>query len=246
MANPITIDIDREYGLTITKGPLGAVARDHSKSGDYSKDINSFLDLVAEAWEDFQNRYGIPAANWVPVKYISPKEFVENFTSQSNVILFKVLSRKRFNSTSDGERRPRTPEIREQFEDPDDDNNIVTLSGMKRENIVEFTVWSKHSKKANQLALEFEGFMNAYVWYFTSKGLNRVWFEERKEDRVEVTGATEWSVRTLIYQVTTELIYKETDKKLSQITVRHDTGSKLKTTTINEETGLKEHSIDRG
>lgn len=246
MANPIKIDIDREYGLTIRSGALGAIARDHSKSGDYSKDINGFLDLVAEAWEDFQNRYAVPAANWVPVKYMRPKEFVESFESQANVILFKVLSRKRHNNTSDGERRPRNAELREQFDDPEDDNNIVTLSGQKRENIVEFEIWSKHSKKANQLALEFEGFMNAYVWYFTSKGINRVWFEERKEDRVEITGATEWSVRTLIYQVTTELIYKETDRKLSQITVRHDTGSKLKTTIINEETGLKEHSIDRG
>jgi hypothetical protein len=240
----IRIDIDTEKGLTVRTD--SGVARAHGKSGDYSKDINGFLDLVAEAWEDFQNRYAVPRANWVPVKYMRPKEFVETPEQQSNVILFKLISRKRFNSTADGERRARTPATREEFTDPDDDTNIITLLGQKRENMIEFEVWSTHSKKANEVALQFEGFMEAYDWYFTSKGINRVWFEERMEDRIEETGATEWSVRTLRYQVTTELIYKETDKKLGTITVRHDSGSKLKTTVVNEETGLKEHSIDRG
>jgi len=241
----IRIDIDTEKGLKIREAGPG-ISREHSKSGDYAKDINGFLDLVAEGWEDFQNRYAVPRANWVPVKYMRPKEFVESPEKQSNVILFKVISRKRFNSTSDGERRARAPQIREEFTDPDDSSQVVTLLGQKRENMVEFEIWSTHSKKANEIALQFEGYMEAYDWYFTSKGINRVWFEERIEDRIEVTSATEWSVRTLRYEVTTELIYKETDKKLGTITVRHDSGSKLKTTVINEKTGLKEHSIDRG
>lgn len=244
MGNGLKIDVDREVGLTIQSAP--SVARAHSKSGDYSKDINGFLDLVADGWEDFQNRYAIPTANWIPVKYMRPKEFVESPEEQSNVILFHVVSRRRFNSTADGQRRARTPAVREQFTDPEDDTNIVTLLAQKRENIVEFEIWSTHSKKANEIALQFEGFIEAYDWYFTSKGINRVWFEERTEDRIEETGATEWSVRTLRYQVTTELIYKETDKKLDTITVRHDSGSKLKTVEVNAETGLVEHSIDRG
>jgi len=175
-----------------------------------------------------------------------PKEFIESPDAPSNVILFHVISRKRFNNTPDGQRRPRTPQTREQFTDPDDDTNIVTLLGQKREHIVELEVWATHSKKANEIALQFEGYMEAYDWYFTSKGINRVWFEERTEDRIETIGATEWSVRPLRYQVITELIYKDTDKKLGTITVRHDSGSKLKTTEVNAETGLVEHSIDRG
>jgi hypothetical protein len=244
MANGLKIDIDRQIGLTIQNAP--GVSREHSKSGDFSKDINGFLDLVADGWEDFQNRYAVPTANWVPIKYMRPKEFVESPDSPSNVILFHVISRKRFNSTADGIRRARNPQIREQFTDPDDDTNIVTLNAQKREHIVEFEIWSTHSKKANEVALQFEGFIEAYDWYFASKGINRVWFEERTEDRIETIGGTEWSVRPLRYQVITELIYKETDKKLGTITVRHDSGSKLKTTEINAETGLVEHSIDRG
>lgn len=245
MGNGLRIDIDREIGLTVRTTSTG-VGREHSKSGGYAKDISGFIQLVHDGWEDFQNRYAVPRANWIPIKYMNPKEFVEKFDEQSNVILFRVISRKRFNSTPDGERRARTPEVREQFTDPDDDTNIVTLLGQKREHIVEFAIWSKHSKKANEAAEQFEGYMEAYGWYFTSKGINRVWFEERTEDRIEEIGGTEWSVRPIRYQVITELIYKDTDKKLGTITVRHDTGSKLKTTEVNAETGLMEHSIDRG
>lgn len=244
MGNGLKIDIDREIGLKIRNAP--GVSREHSKSGGFSKDINGFLELVAEGWEDFQNRYAVPQANWIPIKYMRPKEFVESFDEQSAVILFHVVSRKRFNSTADGQRRPRRPEVREQLVDPDDNTNIVTLLGLKRDHIVEFEIWSTHSKKANEAALQFEGYMEAYEWYFTSKGVNRVWFEERTEDRVVEIGGTEWSVRPIRYSITTELIYKDTDKKLGTITVRHDSGSKLKTTVINAETGLNEYSIDRG
>lgn len=244
MGNGLRIDIDRETGLTVRKAP--GVARAHSKSGDNAKDIDLFLNLVSEAWEDFQNNNSIPTANWVPVKYIRPKELVESPDGPSDVILFKVIKRRRFNNTPDGDRRPRKPELREQIDDPDDDTNTLSIFAQKRENLVEFAIWSTHSKKANQLALQFECFIEAYEWYFTSKGINRVWFEERTEDMVEETGATEWSVRPIRYHVITELIYESTNKKLNTITVRHDSGLKMKTTDIDTETGLVEHSIDRG
>ena len=238
----IKIDIDRHVGLKIqTKKGV-----ERHKSGDKARDIDDFLNLVSDAWEDYQNRFAVPVPTWVPVKYMRPKEFIESPDGPSDVILFKLNSRKRFNSTSDGQRRPRTPSVREEIADPDDSENTLTVSTLKRENIVEFQIWSVHSKKANQVALQFEAFMQAYDWYFTSKGINRVWFEQRTEDRVVETGATEWSVRTLEYLVITELIYKEVDRKLQLITVRHDSGSKLKSTTINAKTGLLEHSIDRG
>lgn len=238
----ILVDIQREEGVTIrTKAD-----QERHKSEDKSKDIDGFLDLVAEAWEDYQNRYGVPTNQWVPVKYTRPKETVESPDAPSTVILFKLKSRKKGNMTPDGERLQQTPSYREEIPDPNDDENTITLLGLKRDNWVEFEIWSTHSKKANQIAIDFEGFMQAYDWYFTSKGINRVWFDERKEDTVVETGGTEWSVRTLQYLVITELIYKQVDKKLKLITVRHDTGSKLKTETINATTGLLEHSIDRG
>jgi len=238
----IKIDIDRQIGLKLRTKER----QERHQSADKARDIDDFLDLIAEAWGDYQNRIATPRANWVPIKYMRPKEFVESPDTQSNVILFKLKSRKRMNMTSDGERRPRTPAIREQITDPNDSENMITILAEKRENIGQFEVWSKHSKKANQIALQFEGFMQAYDWYPTDKGINRVWFEERKEDRDETIGGTEWSVRPLLYLIITELIYQEVNRKIGLITVRHDSGSKLKTVTLDEDTGLKEHSIDRG
>ena len=246
MPNGLKIDIDREVGLKIRTAP--GVGRAHSKSGGYSKDINGFLDIVNDGWEDFQNRYSVPVANWIPVKYMRPKEFVESPDMPSSVILFHVVSRKRHNNAPEGqgERRPRNPQQREEFTDPDDENNMITLLAQKREHLVQFEIWSTHSKKANEAALQFEGYMEAYDWYFGSQGINRVWFEERTEDRVEEIGGTEWSVRPIRYTVITELVYKDTHRKLGTITVRHDTGSKLKITEIDAETDLNEYSIDRG
>lgn len=238
----VKVNYQREEELTLqTKR-----GQEIHRSADRARDIDDFLDLVAEAWEDYQNRFAIPRANWVPVKYMRPKEFIESFDEPSHVILFKVHSRKRFNSTPDGQRRARVPAVRETITDPDDETQAVTFASLKRENMVEFEVWATHSKKANELALQFEAFMQAYDWYFTDKGINRVWFEERLEDRIETTGATEWSVRTLRFQVITELIYKEVDKKLQLISIRYDAGGKLKSETLDAETGLMEHSIDRG
>jgi hypothetical protein len=240
----IQVDIDKHEGLKIQRKHDPEI----HKSADRARDIDDFLLLVDAAWEDYQNRLAIPRANWVPVKYMRPKEFVESPDSPAAVILFHVVSRKRHNTSRQKEtpRRGRVPAIREQITDPDDDTNMLTLLSQKRDNMVEFQVWSPHSKKANEVALQFEGFMQAYDWYFTDKGINRVWFEERTEDKVEETGGTEWSVRTLQYLVITELIFKEVDKKLSKITIRFDTGSKLKTAVLDAETGLKEYSIDRG
>jgi hypothetical protein len=237
----IKIAIDREVGLAL----YDKTKREKARSGGYSKDIDEFLELVSEAWEDFQNRNSVPFSQWIPIKYTSPKEFLESPDSRSDVILFKLKNRRRFNSSPGGERREHGTSVREEIDDPEDSNNTITILGRKRENIVEFEIWGTHSKRANQTALKFEGFMHAYDWYFTDKGINRVWFEQRTEDRLVETGGTEWSVRTLQFLVTTELIYKEVDRKLELITVRHDTGSNIKTETIDESSGLQKRTINR-
>ena len=82
----LKIDIDREVGLKLRTKER----QERHKSADTAKDIDDFLDLIAAAWEDYQNRIGTPRANWVPIKYMNPKEFIELPNSQSNVILFKL------------------------------------------------------------------------------------------------------------------------------------------------------------
>lgn len=238
-----TVDIAKQEGVTIRT--IDDVPK--HKSADNTRDIDTALQIIADAWEDYQNRWGISRSKWVPVKYIRPKEFVESADGDAgDVILFKMISRKRFNTTPDGERRPWKPQIREQKDNPDDSTEIISIYGAKRENLVEFQVYSRHSRRANELVMMFDEFIHAYTWYFLERGVNRIYFEDRIEDKVDEIGATEFSVRTLRYMIVTEMLYREIDKKLQTITLRYDVGSKMKTEVLNESTGLQEHSIDRG
>ena len=241
-ADALEVSISRERDLTVT---TYVSAPPHRSAGN-AKDIHEFLSLVAAAYEDWEQRNSRPVASWVPIKYIRPKEHAEGPDANSDVILFTLISRDRRNMTPDGQRKPRGPASRQQIEDPDDPTNLITISGQFRDNIVEFKVLSIHSKNANRLAVDFERFMEAYTWYFTEQGVNRVWYDSRQKDEILEIGASEYSVRPIRYLIQTELLYKEIDKKLTKILVDFDIGSQLNTTVIDEETGLKEHSIDHG
>lgn len=239
----ITVDVKVEKGLTITK----TKTQPRHRSGAKATDIDEFLGLVAEAWEDYQNRNAVPRSRFIPIKYMHPKEFIEeiNASSQSDVIVFHIVNRRRWNTTADGERRPRSPELREIKDDPNNENCTISIFAEKRENTVEFAIWSRYSKNANSSIMRFESFMEAYDWYFAEKGNNRVWFEERLEDKTEVIGGTEFAVRPLRYLVITELIYKEIDKKLRRIFVRFDSGLKLNAEeTISNGIEIETLSID--
>lgn len=217
------------------------------RSANNNKDIHEFLLLVAEAWTDYQFRYNIPLALQVPVKYVSAKEHTEPESGGGDtVILFKLLSRKRANMSPDGERRPQDVMFMEEKQDPDDPTNLIHIYSMRRDNMVEFTVLSRHSKDANRIAMSFEEFMHAYKWYFKDMGINQLFFESRDEDKSFMVGPTEYQLRSLKFNVRTEMLFRREFRKLDDITILYDTGSKLKTTVINSETGLKEQEIDRG
>jgi len=233
-----------ENGLTIVTKQ--GVNRRHSKSDDQVRDIDELPQFIHDAYEDYQNRNGVSRAKWVPVKYMAPKEAIESQDTQSDVVLMRVVSRERFNTSVDGDRRPRNPLLRETVEHPDDSNMFLKIYGMKRTNMVEFSVYSTHSKRANMLAIDFERFMHAYKFYFTARGFNRVLFEDRGEDTIKEIGATEFHIRPIQFRVDTEMLYFEVSAKLQEIILKYDVGSKLKTTVLDEATVTERHEIDRG
>lgn len=236
------IVLDKEDGLVVREVRGVAI---HRSAAD-AKEINGFLDLVSDAIADYQRRLGIASGSTVTVKYITPREYLESPDEGHDIILFKLISRDRWNTTADGTRKPWRPSQRATATDPSDDTNIITIFNEVKENLVEFAVYSKHSKRANDLALFFERFMSAYSWYFKEMGIKDLRFEHREEDRTVTIGNDEFAMRPIRYRVFTELITQEVNKKIQVINIQYDVGNKLQSTKTSDIPLIIEHSIDHG
>ena len=241
-ANLPDVQLSRQDGLVVRE--VTGVPR-HRSAGD-AKEITDFLDLVNDALLDYQIRLGIATTKRVGVQYITPKEYLESPDQGHDVVLFKLISRERWNTTTDGERRPWKPIRVASADDPNDPNNYITIYSEVRENIVEFAVYSKHSKRANELATFFERFMTAYTWYFKDMGIKNLYFETRTEDSTEVLGNDEFAIRPLRYMVFTDLITQEVDRKIQVINIQYDVGNRLKVEEVSTIPWILEYSIDHG
>lgn len=235
------VSVNKETGLVVRHAEVPK----HRSAGT-TKDINQFLELVSAAFSDFQRRIGVAADKQVTVKYITPREYVESPDNGLDIVLFKLIRRYLWNSSNTTKRTPTRPTYHAQIPDPNDPNLRISEYIDKRDNDIEFTVYSKHSKRANDLAIMFENFMRAYTWYFKEMGIDQINYLERLEDEVKMIGNDEFSIRPIRYTVTTQSVVQETTRKISEIKIDYDIGLLMQSKTTSEDPEVVEHSIIHG
>lgn len=116
-----------------------------------------------------------------------------------------------------GKPRELKPHVREVYDDPILPRYQIWELGWMRDNIIEFTMWSKTNKEANKLALWFEDFMHHNMWFFRSRGVNQLYFKGREQDFMILDKRLVG--RPLTYFVRTEKITQIREKVLEEIIV---------------------------
>jgi hypothetical protein len=117
------------------------------------------------------------------------------------------------------------PILREIIADPDNPGYRKAVMGYWHDNLVRFTCWARTNKQADERALEFEGLMEDYTWFFRSSGVSRVLFWGRGPQEVFDTGDNAGSTggkfygRSLLYYVKTETIRSTSEKELERIII---------------------------
>jgi hypothetical protein len=178
-------------------------------------DIDGFYNLVGEALRIFQleegkaeDRLFIYTEDWPPEPY--ERETI-------SVRLGKRDPGVMGGTAPMGQPRERKPHVREVYDDPLYPKYKIYEFGWMRDNIIEFTMWSKTNKEANKMALWFEDFMHYNMWYFRSRGVNQLYFDGRGEDFMILDKRLVG--RPLMYFVRTEKITQVREKVLEKLVV---------------------------
>lgn len=222
------------------------------RSGGEAKDIDYLIELVAIALEDHQDRLGITKSKRLVVRSQWPKDEVESPGQDLTIVTQRVISRKPGNTSPDRERRPMKPAMRQDPE-PHPEQELrdagykVVTSGWWMDNVLEYRVQSANVHRADELALFFQNFMEAYQFYFKDTGgIQFMRFEERREDIKEKIGGTEVYVRPIRYFVRTELISHAVLATVDSVRVQYDAGPRVKREVVDEDLGISDYSVDRG
>jgi hypothetical protein len=209
-----------------------------------AKDIDALLPLIDAALKAHQERLAIDPAKRLVASSFWPKDVVDRADKATARVVMRLFNRRKGNFSNDGTREQRRPMHKETRPDPKDPSRMITVQSLWRDNTIEFRVMSADQSRADDMALFFELFMEAWNWYFHDKGIQDLRFEERLEDRIEVIGGTEVYVRPLRYHVRTETIYQTASRTLSDIRVQFDDGLTGKETVVDEELGISDYSVD--
>lgn len=184
-----------------------------------AKDLNEFFPLLAKVMEIQQHQDGITE----PILLTEEMpDFDDNLTGER--ITYSLAKRLPgvIEQVSQGlagmERRIRNrkPLLREVIPDPDNAGLNIYIFGQEFDNFVDFTIWSRTNKVANERAVWFENLMEEWRWYFEVSGIKMVSLEERgtdirlsPENRKVVGRPFRYFIRTEKITVTREATLRE-------------------------------------
>lgn len=186
-----------------------------------AKNLNEFYDLTRQVIEDYERRENVIADG--KVKFIEEEP---DYPKDLNVIISYSLVRREPGAFGQnhpfekGSIKNLAPILREEVEDIENPGYKRAILGYWHDNEVKFTVWARTNKVANDKALWFEGIMQEYSWYFTSHGVARCLFLERKKDFVSEVDNNKMYGRPMHYFVRTETLRTISQKKIELIEVQ--------------------------
>lgn len=178
-------------------------------------DIDGFYSLVGEALRVYQlaegraeDRLIIYTEEYPPIQY-ERETVTVRLRDRGPGVMSKTAPM--------GKPRELKPTVREVYDDPILPRYQIWELGWMRDNVIEFCIWCQTNKEANKLALWFEDFMNANMWFFRSRGVNQLYFNGRDEDFIILDKRLVG--RPLTYFVRTERITQLREKVLEEIVV---------------------------
>ncbi len=178
-------------------------------------DIDGFYSLVEQAMRVYQLAEG--RAEDRLIIYTEEYPLVQYERETVTVRLVDRAPAVMGKTAPQGKPRELKPTVREVYDDPDLPRYQIWELGWMRDNVIEFTMWSQTNKEANKMALWFEDFMNANMWFFRSRGVNQLYFNGRDEDFAILDKRLVG--RPLTYFVRTERITQLREKVLEEIVV---------------------------
>jgi hypothetical protein len=150
-----------------------------------AKDLNEFFPLLAEVMRLQQSQDGIvePILLTEEMPDIDDNISGERITYSLHRRLPGVFEQVN-QSLASNERRTRNRKaiLREIIPDPDNPGLMIHIYGQDYDNFVNFIVWARTNKVANDRAVWFENLMEEWRWYFEVSGIKMVSFEERGMD----------------------------------------------------------------
>lgn len=100
---------------------------------------------------------------------------------------------------------------------PDDEYQLIDHYIQDFDNIVQFDIWTRSNKRAEELALRFETLMVAYAYHFNAGGINKCFFMRRYDDEILRGIGTGLQRRSLHYYVRTQSQYTLIRRRIKEI-----------------------------
>lgn len=131
------------------------------------------------------------------------------------IITYKVISR------IPSEKRELKPRYREApFEDPNNQNQTISVLGQQFDYTVEFIIWGESNDQANKIAKDFEEMLATYAGDIKKTGVQELLFLSQGEDNSSTQWRDKLANRPLYYLVRLERLFIHTSQKLRLITAR--------------------------
>lgn len=148
---------------------------------DGCTDLERFFELACNLIENAQERAGVDSSERVKlVEDFNIDEFQEH---GDEVITWKVIKREPGKMDSKATGRPqRRPMHSHNLNFAESPNKVIIVESMPIDHVIEFTVWSKAARIANKRALWLERLLIDHSWAFTSKGVEKFYWQGRLSD----------------------------------------------------------------
>lgn len=184
-------------------------------------DIDGFFTAVNEALKLHLKTVAWPTGTYPTLIHAFPRERLAKVDDPFDVITFSVLSAEMAPTSNDGSRVPRGPIILDGKTQEYMGYNTATLMWWE-EATVQFHVWSRSNKRADDMTTWFHRFLMSYAHayqFFRARGVEQFRFVGRGRDEAEVQAQQELYHRTLTYKFRIQYLQTLLDRQLESVTI---------------------------
>lgn len=183
-----------------------------------SKNIVEVMELIRQAIIDYESRTNVNQDAKVHLTYEKPDREAE-LEAISISLAVREPGMYSQGRPGEGKIKNRRPVLREHVDDPDNPGYKRAVLGYFYDNTLRLTCWARTSKQANLRALWLEDVMEEYTWFFVYSGVNRIFYDRRREEITHEVEGNKIYGRPIDYFVRTEKLRNVSQKTLEEIVV---------------------------
>lgn len=162
--------------------------------------LERFIEVAAQVIDDAQEREGIAADKRIRLIEDYPAEEFHRFGD--TVVVWRLKSRRPADMSPSGSARQQKGfSYSYRYRTPKHPNMILEVESRPTDNDIEFAVWSKYARMANEKALWLERLFINHKWAFTIQGAERFQWTGRGIDTYQTTNGQRLYIRPLTFHV---------------------------------------------